>query len=211
MPDTNWTIRIAKSWSARDLTRSWVNTYELVSGAPASPTDLIPVLSTLVAAEKTLHRNLVQFLQGTISTWVPDSKPYTGLNFVTVEQSGTGNLGLSSGDTLDSNVCFVVKFTAPTGRQGRRFYRGCLSEDDNITSSDGHFNLAGTSGFIDTGAVMSNFRTALAPVLPGGNALAQLYLFGKGLTFPSTARAVNGVRSGGITVNKHNHRYFDRH
>lgn len=207
---TNWTIRIFKSWAVADLSRSWVNNYELVSAGDLSPLDMVPVLNTLVAAEKTIHYDKINFIQATISTWQPDSKPYNPLSFLTVPLSGQGSAATGALQLLDSNVCFLMRFQADLGRSGRRFYRGALSETDVDATPTGGFQFAGGLAAVDAGGGMSSFRTALAPLLPSGAGLAKLHLLGKGITFPSTARPVTSVHTGGIVINRRNHRYFDR-
>lgn len=210
MADTNWIIRSFKSYGSRDMTRSWVNNYELVSPAPIGPLDMIPAANAIVAAEKALHNASVNFLQVTISTWKADSKPYDPTSFVTVAQSGTGSVSITGQEMLDLNVCLMVQFTASTGRQGRRFYRGVLFESDVNANTSGTFTLVAGDTFADTGTFFGQFRSALAPVLPGGAGPAQLYLLGKGITFPTTARPVTAVHPGGVVVQKRNHKYYDR-
>lgn len=211
VPSTNWTIRIFKAWNTTDLSRSWVNNYEINTSSALNPPDLVPVLNTLVAAEKVIHWNFINFLQATISTWEPDSKPYNPLSFLTVPLSGGGSAGAPTAATvLDSNVCLMVRFQADTGRSGRRFYRGQLDEPNVDTQGDGKFVLASTSGFLDSGANMNSFRTALAPLLPGGAGIGKLMLMYAKPGITSVQRAVTAIHTGGIVVNKRNHRYFDR-
>lgn len=211
IPDTNWTIRIFKSWGAADLSRAWVNNYEINTTTALNPPDLVPVLNTLVTAEKILHQPEVQFLQATISTWEPDSKPYNPLAFLTVPLSGVGGWARTAGDDpLDSNVCFMVRYQADTGRSGRRFYRGCLTEAHVTIGGDARFQLTSTSGFGDTGAGMTSFRSALAPLLPGGAGVGKLMLMYGKPGIVSVQRAVTSVHTGGVVVNRRNHRYFDR-
>lgn len=210
MPSTNWVVRIFKAWGTRDLDRAWTNTYELVTGTALAPTDLMPAADTLVAAEKALHTDAAQFIQYTISTWENEPGSYDPSSFVTVSTSGIGSRTIGANEALDSNVTLTVQFTAATGRQGRRFYRGVLFESDVNANANGRFAILTNSTIADTGTVMVAFRNALAPLLPGGAGIAKLFLLGKGTTFPTTARPVTGVHTGTVTTNRRNHRYFNR-
>lgn len=213
VPATSWIIRIFKSWGVADMTRSWVNNYELVSGAAAYPADMVPVLNTLVAAEKLIHYTPIQFLQATIATWEPEGRGnYDPNTFVTVALSGAGSVAIAAGDELaDSNVCLMVRLTADAGRTGRRFYRGSLSEANVTTNSAGISGLASGSTMGDTGSSMAAYRSALAPLLPGGAGVAKLTLIGRNKAGVLYMRPVTGVHTGGVVVNRRNHRYFDRH
>lgn len=201
-----YTVRIFKSWGARDASRRWVNNYEIEAGT-AALTSLGAVANDIAAAEKLIHQTTVQFLSYSVSTWEPDSHPYNPLSFVTGELSGTGALAAAS-QLLDSNVCFLVKYQAATGRSGRRFYRGCLAEQDVEPAGDGSFTVSPGSNFQDAGGAMTSFKNALAPYLAGGTNATKIILAGNSAS--SIQRIVTAVKSGGVVVNRRNHRYFDR-
>jgi hypothetical protein len=211
VPSTNWTIRIFKSWGSNDLSRAWANNYEVNTTQALNPPDLQPVVDTLVAAEKTIHMNNIQFIQATISTWEPDSKPYNPLSFLTVPLAGTGSSTPNAGDDmLDSNVTLMIRYQATTGRSGRRFYRGLLTEAAVNSTSQGYFQLIGGAAWGPTGTIITNVRTQLAPLLPGGNGIGKLMLMYAKPGVSSVQRAVTAVALGGVVINRRNHRYFDR-
>jgi hypothetical protein len=200
-------IRIFKSWGARDESRRWVNNYEIEAGA-ATLTSLDTVANALASAEKLIHMGNVNFLSATISTWEPDSQPYNPLSFRTIELSGIGTKNVAGVTTLSSNVCFVVKYQATTGRNGRRFYRGCLTEADVESGGDGSFTLTAAGPLLDAGADFTAFKTAMAPYLSGGANATKIVL--AGASGIGVQREVSALKSGGVSINRRNHRYFDR-
>jgi hypothetical protein len=212
MPSTNWTIRVFKSWVAADLTRAWVNNYELVSDVSRGPEEMVSVVNTIVAAEKGIHLTQVQFLQATVSTWENEPGTYDPLSFLTVPLSGAGGVTATApSNPLDSNVCLFLRYQATTGRSGRRFYRGCLQEQDVDVGGDGRFIVAAAATWLGpTGGVITGFRTSMAPLLPGGNGIAKLALMYAKPGISSVQRAVTAINIGGIVISKRNHRYFDR-
>jgi hypothetical protein len=207
-------IRVFKSWQVRDVERRWVNTYE-VEHTGASPADLIETANDIADAERLIHRDAVQFLSATISTWEPDSKPYNPLAFTTVELTGTGAVLVSTGQPVDSNVCFVVKREATLGRSGRLFYRGCLLESDIETGGDLRVKLTPGTGLAQGGANFGAFVTAMQPMMATTGAPARLILIQNPSTPGEVAEAgpyryVTSLKSAGVTINRRNHRYFDR-
>lgn len=207
----DYIIRVFKGWNTTLIERSWSNSYEILGG-PASVDLLVPIAEALVIAEKKLHLAQVNFMQYTVSTWVPDSHPYDPATFLTVPFHEIGERGGSAGELtgLDYNVCLVVKRGATTGRSGRLFYRGCLLETDVRMGGDGRFIIDPA----DTGALQAAFTAYQAPLATylGSGETAKLGLIGKVKGAPgiTTRRPVSALTLGGVTVNKRNHRYFDR-
>lgn len=206
-------LRTFKSWGARDANRRWVNTYEFSTTTHTSPAAMLPTLVAVVNAEREIHLTDVQFLEGTVSTWVPDSHPYDPDVFVTQELSGHGNRGNSTppnSTALDSNVCLQVKRQCTSGRSGKLFYRGCLLETDVEMGGDGSFTLTAGTGIAPGGTQWVAYTTAMAPFLTaaeGGDALSLISKVGT----TTHIRPVDALVPRGVTINRRNHRYFDRH
>lgn len=200
-------IRIFKSWGARDAERRWVNNYEVEAGATPL-TGLDAVAEAIADAERQIHYDAVQFLSATISTWSPDSVPYNPLTFRTIELAGTGLPFVAAADAMDSNVCLLVKFSATTGRNGRRFYRGALLESDVEIGGDGKFRLEDASPQRTRFTQAGGFAALLAPYLAGGADPVTIVLAGANAA--GVQREVVSVDIGGVVVSKRNHRYFDR-
>lgn len=205
----DFTIRIFKAWRSDAIERAWSNTYEIISG-DAGPTDLAGVANDIVEAERKLELTDVHFLQWTISTWGPDSKPYNPDTFITRGLTVKGSRGNDNGinDTaLDYNVCLQVKRNAATGRTGRLFFRGVLMEGDVMMGGDGRFVLV-QSQLGPIGQAFTDYATGLAAYL-GNESGETLGLVSKSGT-TIHRRPILSMQLGGVVVNKHNHRYFDR-
>lgn len=203
-----YTVRVFKAWGSRDSAMRWVNNYEVQSAA-TTPDGLAATAAAIADAERQLHHQNVQYLQATVSTWTPDSKPYNPLAFTTIPLSSVGAVvNASPQNVLDLNVAFFVKYRTATGRGGKRFYRGCLFEADVETSGNLRWILSTASLFNAGQSIFSAFRTAMLPFLAGGANTDKIVLAGASST--SVQRVVTDVVPGGVVVNRHDHRYFDR-
>jgi hypothetical protein len=153
-------IRVFKSWGARDPERRWSNAYEITSPTLTSPEAQEPTMEMIVAAERHIHLPDVQFLEATISTWLPDSHPYDPTAFTTYDLTGIGTrstAGADANSALDSNVCYLVKRQCTTGRSGKLFYRGCLLEQDVFNSGDLRFQLSPGSIMLQGGIAFVSY------------------------------------------------------
>lgn len=212
MPD--YTIRVFKSWGARDDQRRWVNNYELSSSA-TSPAVLLPVAHSLIDAESHLHLTMVKFLGATISTWSADSEPYNPESFVSVASivDGLRAMGGAGDDALDSNVCYHITRNVTLGRTGKLFYRGCLLESDVSIQSDASFQINPGRPISVGGAAWTSFDGIMNDYYSGGTHEATFVLKGIHGEPPNqviSTREVTGLVPAGVTLNRRNHRYFDR-
>lgn len=208
-----FTIRVFKSWGARDATRRWVNSYEVSSVDPTDPPALVDTALQIVNAERAIHLQSVQFLEATISTWSPDSHPYDPTSFYTVELTGTG--GRDGGDgagnptALDSNVCYVMKRQVTGGLNGKLFYRGCLVEGDVAMAGDGHFTI-NSAAMLVGGANYNAYHGDMLTLLGAGENPFALALISN-IAGHLTIRPVGNLIPRGVSVNRRDHRYFTRH
>ena len=207
-----FTIRIFKSWGARDPERRWTNNYEITSPV-ASPGALLSEVNTLVAAEKKIHLPQTEFLSATVSTYMAEGPAYDPSSFLTVELQGQGERdigGIFPDLALDSNVCLLMKFPAALGRSGKRFYRGVLSEGDVKMGGNGVFTFSGAPNKVAPGgADILAFKTQLVDMLAGGASPSKLVLISPAIP-AGLSRPVVDVLSGSVVINRRNHRYFDR-
>jgi hypothetical protein len=152
--DDRFTIRIVKALATNPDNR-WANSYEAVASDASTTGDLVALTNAIVAFEKSIHQNGVQFLSALISTWEPDSVPYDPESFYTLPLTGTGGVGVVS-DIEPLNTCLSVARVASSGRTGHLFYRGVLQEGD-VESPSGKAALVDRDGFQDTidGAITS--------------------------------------------------------
>jgi len=205
----NYIIRIFKAWGTRDGSRRWVNNYE-VSSTATDVTGLVSAVNTIVEAERLIHFIDVNFLEATVSTWLPDSHPYDPAAFMTLDLTGYGARAPGGAIVLDSNVCWLVNARTATGRTGKKFFRGCLYEGDVQLAADGTWAFTPGSSMESGGASIAAFDAAIAPMLSGGSSPNTLSLISPGVAGGVRVRGILEYRVGGIVVNRRNHRYFDR-
>lgn len=208
----SYIIRIFKSWGVADPERRWVNSYEITSGELTSPEAHLPTLAALVLAEQAIHLHKVHFLSATVSTWLPDSHPYDPTAFVTAELAVQGLRDVPDThalEALDSNVALLVKRVCTTGRSGKLFYRGCLLELDVEMGGDGRFRISTGAAIANDGAAMLAYKSAMEPFLGAAEGETALALISQpgGVT---SIRPVADLVASGVTINRRNHRYFDR-
>jgi hypothetical protein len=210
-------IRVFKSWNVVDEVNAWVNNYEIIDGFgdldPAG-TEARDLLNAIIAAERLIHLTGVQFFKATISTWVNDSAVYNPTSFVSVPLDVTGQRA-AAGDALDANVAYFVKKEVASGRSGKIFYRGCLTEADVQPRGDLSFALTATSTLATGGTAFSAYEQAMQPVMNSGFAGGYLGLIGqvKGLSGnpgPVYKREVVDLTPAGVVVNRRNHKWFNR-
>lgn len=230
------TLSIFKAYGAR-TNRQWVNTYELslrdgLNTSNADPQLFMSAAQAIYAAERHLHWETVYFHRWVLSSWEPDSTPYDPMALVTVPVGEQGLRALGGGPEavlLDLRQVLMIGRATPTGRPGRLFYRGCLSELD-VEFNAGYPRIAPGAGGDPIRAAFAAYRTALAPVLPSGNNVAQLTLINGVLVktavpantvppttrikrtyvAPFTVRPVTDVVLSGVTSKQQGNRYFDR-
>lgn len=207
-----YVIRIFKSWGGRDSGLKWVNNYEVFSAA-ASPADLRTMANAISDAERPFHLTNVDFLGYTVSTWQAEGPGYNPESFVSVPLSGNGSRVMTTGAALDINVAWHVSFKTALGRAGRRFYRGVLMEADVETTGNLSWRLVPGVGLASGGALISAFQTALGPYFSGGANVNKLAIVTNSPTndpAPAFVREVIGIDTAGVSINKRNHKYFDR-
>ncbi|MQJ21701.1 hypothetical protein EI020_24160, partial [Escherichia coli] len=137
----------------------WANNYEIrVTSDSVTTAGLQQAALNIVNAERQFHFDFVEFWKHVISTYVPDSVPYNPLSFISVNTSLNGQRVFSQAtEALPFSTCVFVRFTSLTGRPGKRYYRGCLLEQDVGFGPKGHRILP---------AVRNAIQTALASLLP---------------------------------------------
>lgn len=206
------TMRVFKSWGAPIEENQWVNNYEFMNyGGDISITapELTELMDVIVAAERAIHLTEVYFTRVTFSTWQADSKPYDPTTFVSFPLSVQGTRTHTSQAVDRNNVYFVKKVTS-SGRYGKFFYRGCLTEADVESGADLRWRLTAGTGLAPGGADFSAYDLALqsviAPSTPSDPSLALISQVGLIIR----QRPVLSVSPAGVRVNRSNHRYFDR-
>ena len=214
MPE--YIVRTFKSWSVRNPEDRWANTYEFTTEFGLDDSEITVLVNNVVQAERHIHLPLTQFLSATVSTYAADSKPYNPFAFRTFELTGVGTR-TSSTDALDSNVVLHVKREATSGKSGKIFYRGCLTEADVQPTGNLRFSLTPGSPVNNTGADFVQYSNVLEAYAIGGINTEQaiMVLIGDNQRGPTgtIGRVMRPVRQlvvGGVTVNRRNHAFFNK-
>lgn len=202
---------ITKSLVSNPAVR-WRNTYEafIDSGAEVHPTILTDLADSLLAFERSIHLTGVQFVQTTISTFVEDSKPYDPESFVTIPHpSGTiGGRTVGATDPLDLTAAFYVRRRVPTGRQGKLFYRGVLTESD-VNAPAGTMRLtdvAAMQALINSASDTSNLDFYF---YPGAAGRMMLSMSSNPTGSAIIHRQIQSFLAAGATRVSNDHRWYD--
>lgn len=206
----NFTVRTFKAWQTRDVALSWVNNYELSFDGSSEGLADSGAVEAIVAAERAIHLPYVQFLQATVSTWVPDGKPYDPTTFVTVPLEGEGARLRPGEEPMADTITFYMRRTVRTGRTGKMFYRGVLTEDDCTALRSGKWEL--TPGRLSSdGTQMAGFYLNIAPLFSGsGPGGARIMMFSVNSDNVFFGRNVENMLPAGVKPNQRDHAYFDR-
>lgn len=214
-PDEVFRVTVRKALQSNP-SASWINTYEIRAqadngngGAFPSTAVLDEVAQVIVNWERRLHLTSVLFTRYVVSTWVADTEPYNGDEFLAVPINLTGTV-VPTGDPLGLNQCLFIERQPVGGRTGKLYLRGCLTEQ-NVEAVSGRTNL------------LNAFRDAINTDLNdpdnGGDLLtslssnwqAQLVMAGRNSADAVVVRPVVGlVASDRVVTKKTDNRWFNR-
>lgn len=206
---TQYDVRIYKSFGVRNLKAAWLNTY--VFNAPELITDPLfdQIVAAVVSMEKIYHLNRVQFLHATVSTKA-NEPTYVPESLRVFELDGQGNRGIVAPDEpIDLNICLKVKKQVAFGRSGMMFFRGCLLQSDIDINDRGEAQLAPVNGVGNPGD--ANNAYGMINNLPDPANWIMADKRGDevdGATYQ--VRNVLGIAVAGVSLNKRDHKYFDR-
>jgi len=196
----NFTARIVKTLTTNPGVK-WQNSYKFRVRAAATTDDLKDAVNIMAAFESELMDESVRFLNGLVSTAIPDSEPYQRKNFAPVD------LGVTFGQNAFANpqplemVVYVQKLVE-TGNPGRIFYRRMLDEGHVISPSG--FPQEAVPNTLNTAIAAARSSSGLNALLTGGGHPLEL-IIGGGVDF---AR-VQGVEFQAISFKQLNNKYFD--
>ncbi len=200
-PNEVFTIRVYKEYAGLE----WANTYEFRAREdnPITYTQLLNAANTIAATEAVFHLSYVNFTRIVVSTYVPDSEPYNPSAFLTFYPVGlTGGRTIVGGlsEAMPLHVAVYARFNAVTGRSGRKFYRGVLTETDCAFS--------GSTYVLRTLAVQE-VENPLNNLLANLSGIGQIVL-ARGTPVPVNVRAVTSVQvSNRAAIRQTRNRYFD--
>lgn len=178
-------VEIYKNYRSRDKKGSWSNVYELGALLDAD----IPVVAVpaLVAAEREIHCDQVEFLRWTVGKFLagtnkldPAYAPKGGL-------IGTGVRPQVGQQVIDLETCFQVKLVTGGRAFGKKAYRGCLFESDVDGSLTGDYQLVNSSPLQPFGAAWAAYEGELVGLIGNGPDEAHLTAYTR---FQTSARNV---------------------
>jgi hypothetical protein len=108
----------------------WVNTYWAVSYAAGTILTLEELGRRLVEYEKRIHLPMAYVENVEVRTGAHDGDPYDPNTFATFGYQGAGMRSGAQGDSEPLGVSLHAEKWVRTGKQGKAFYRGVLSEGD---------------------------------------------------------------------------------
>lgn len=198
-----FTVEITKSLSTNPNLK-WRNTYEWKALAGGGLADILDSGEKLVAFEKAISYDVVNFEELRVSTWEPDSVPYDPTAFLALPLSGSGTLDSSGADVMALNVCLNMVRVPESGRFGHIFYRGCLVESD-VEAPAGDFILSDPSVF-DTRVSTALGSSGVQDQLDQTGTMGMAMISADG----SIVRAVVGFSPQGVSTVPTKHKWFNR-
>jgi hypothetical protein len=182
---------------------SWANNYEVeaLQDITNSSTALEFLAQRIALLERDLHIGGVIIDRVTISTYVPDSRPYNPNTLATFPLSITATRQAPS-EVLPLELCLFVRRNTTFGRDGRLLYRGCLFEADMVATS--FRPLLAASSVTSLQSIITNWQS-----IGLGNEFR--LVMASGFPVVNNVRPVNNLQvSEKIVVKKFNNRYFRR-
>jgi len=182
---------------------SWANNYEVeaIQDIPNPATELEFLSNRIALLERDIHLAGVIIDRITISTYVPDSRPYNPNNVATYPFSIVATRPGPS-EVLPLELCLFVRRNTNFGRDGRLLYRGCLTENDMFAA--GFRPLLTTSAVTSLQNIINNWNSVGL-----GNAFR--LVMASGYPAATNVRPVLNLQvSEKIVIKKYNNRYFRR-
>jgi hypothetical protein len=194
-------VKIYKSYGGRSDTGQWSNGYHVTSDNAIDSPLWNDVIGQMVDNERVLSLSTTSFMRALVTPFAENAINAPEKTMRTFELQGIGNINMAAGDhALDLNVCVVIKRQLATGRSGRLFLRGALSEADVEMGANGRFMLSIGSHMRSD---FSRGRINDWHLLPAG--------FKHGIPNEAglvvqTSREVVKFALGGVTLNRRDHR-----
>lgn len=202
-------VKIYKSFGVRNLKAAWANTYQMNAIEDITDNSIQDMINALVGMEQTYHTQPVQFLHAVCSTKMNEPQ-YTPESLKVFELQGTGNVVVPEGEqVLDLNISLKMKKGVAFGRSGTMFYRGCLRTIDVSVNDRGESQLRGDSLIMTPGTWANAFNLVNNLAQPTRWIMAgDVIDVNQDIT--TQVRNVLSFVPSGVSINKRDHRYFDR-
>lgn len=185
--------------------RQWENNYELRCVANTNIAAVNTMALKIVAFEKAIHYDQVEFRAVRVSTWEEDSKPYDPSTFTSLPLTGLGELDTATEDMAAINVCLNTVRVPLSGRYGHIYYRGALVESD-IEAPAGKYILS-TGAAIDTRFTTELGSSGVGDMFNDIDEFWEMVMINKTGT---QIRKVVGFSPQGVAVVPFDHAWFNR-
>lgn len=195
-------FRVFGQWISNPA-KQYANTWEAIALAAGGIGDLDRLCIHLSLFHQMISHSGSRIFKVTVSTWLPDSRPYDPLAFYTVPFNAVGARVAGLGDLLPIETTARLYKSLLAGRNGKAYIRGALGETDtNATSGDPVFANSNFRNDVDaarTSSLLStHFRNGSDPLQ-----LATITRTGNSI------RRIGNVGVEGISNVNTGHRYFD--
>lgn len=191
------------------IDNSWANSYEIKVGTSATLANLRSFMSAAMAFEAKMCLDTTVIDRGVVSTWVPDGEPYNPASFAVLDYNTPGEETSPAGTSMLSlDVCLHIRRIVDTGRFGKLFLRGLLTEGDiqgragtMVLTAPGVMNTRLAGALTDSG--LSDY------FLPGAPGDIRLVM-ARALTGGIETRLIEDMLAVNAKNVKLHHKYFDR-
>ena len=207
------TVKSFKAWGGRTQNQQWVNTYHVnVDDGETILTDdaWSAFALALVNRESSFHLAQVNFMRVVLSTFAQEAE-YSFKNLRVIETAGTGQRGLPSGEQpLALDLALKCKKNAALGRNGTTFYRGVLHSGDITIGAGGNAALNQPVAAELINGIGLMITQDLLPTLEPISGSFVMPFVPDGVGGDEDVRVYTQILPSGISVNRRDHRYFDR-
>lgn len=204
--DELFTVRVT-SYHKLNPSQRWSNNYCLEAGTGADYVTLEGFAIACLEFQTIMSYDSIVTERAVVSTYIRDSNPYDGNEFMTVEHNQDGSIAGSDSSLLPLEACLYLRKKTQTGRNGKLFLRGVLQETD-VQFGQSLFVLSAGN------TIQSRLSTAIAT--SGLNTYMTQAAEFTALVIPPTstqalgARNVDSLDIGGVRFVNMNKRYYDR-
>lgn len=164
------------------------------------------LVNNVVNFEKEMTRNTISFDRAVVSTWAEEPGGYDPSQFVVVDLTGTGAIAGSNTD-LPLEAALFVRRTVASGRQGKLFLRGYLSET-RVENNSGQWVLSDPAAAQN--ALDAAISTSITGYLGGAAVDWQMVLHGANKAGTLYTRPVLSLGVVGVTWAKRSRKHYDR-
>ncbi len=206
-----WSLKFYKAWGGRMAEKLWCNTYHVATEAEITDAAWLPLINAIGAEEKKFHLQSVNLMRAVMSTF--DGEPtYSPRNLRVLELTGIGDRFVPAGETaMPLDLALKVKKNMAFGRAGTMFYRGVIHSGDVLVGAGGDPAVSSAMEpqlYQNVNLLPERISEELAALQ--ADLIVPPKVGSQGLQADVMVRIINSFSISGISVNRRNHRYFDK-